>query len=80
MSKGRALTYDERKYIEKSIKDGKEIIEIAYKLEKSITTIYREIERGFTGEINLIYGREYSAELGQKTYMENKMKCGRKSL
>ncbi len=80
MSKGKALTYEERQYIESSLKEGKEIIEIAYKLEKSITTIYREIERGFTGEMNLIYGREYSAELGQRTYMENKLKCGRKAL
>ncbi len=73
------LNYEDRVFIEESLQNGVSIVEIAYKLGKSTTTIYTELKRGDTGKFDEYYQRIYSAKLGQKTYMDNKRKCGRKS-
>ncbi len=70
MSKGKALTYEERQYIESSLKEGKEIIEIAYKLKKSITTIYRDRKRFYwRNELNIwtrVFSRTRTANIYAK--------------
>lgn len=73
------LKYSDRVIIEEDYRRGLKPIQIATKLNVSIATIYREFERGYTGKLDKTFQREYSAELGQKTYMENKRKCGRKA-
>ncbi len=73
------LKYEDRLFIEESLKKGISITEIAYKLNRSLQTIYAELKRGDTGEVNKLYEKEYSAELGQKTYMKRKRRCGRKA-
>ncbi len=73
-----SLEYEERIYIEDSLGKGKKVVEIAYELNRSVATIYRELQRGFTGEYDWYQNRVYSAELGQKTYKMNKRNCGRK--
>ncbi len=73
------LQYEDRLFIEECVRSNVGVIEIAYKLNKSVTTIYSELKRGDTGKIDKNYKKIYSAEVGQKKYMDNKRKCGRKS-
>ncbi|MFV0520171.1 MAG: helix-turn-helix domain-containing protein [Lachnospirales bacterium] len=74
------LDYKDRLFIEESLRNGVSIVEIAYKLDKSVTTIYSELNRGDTGNIDENYKKIYSAKLGHQTYLENKSRCGRKTL
>lgn len=61
------LTYEERFYIEKSLKAGTSPVQIADSLGKHFTTIYKEIEKGTVTLLNsdLTYRKEYSAEAAQ---------------
>lgn len=61
------LTYEERFYIEKSLKAGTSPLQIADSLCKHFTTIYKEIEKGTVTLLNsdLTYRKEYSAEAAQ---------------
>lgn len=64
---GRHLTYEERFYIEKSLKNGISPIQIAEVLGKHFTTIYKEIGKGTVTLLNsdLTTRQEYSAEAAQ---------------
>lgn len=64
----RYLTYEERFYIEKSLKSGTSPSCIAGSLGKHFTTIYKEIEKGTVTLLNsdLTYRKEYSADAAQK--------------
>ncbi len=61
------LTYEERFYIEKSLKNGISPIEIAETLGKHFTTIYKEIKKGTVTLLNydLTMREEYCADTAQ---------------
>lgn len=61
------LTYEERFYIEKSLKNGISPTSIADALGKHFTTIYKEIKKGTVTLLNydLSTRREYSAQAAQ---------------
>ena len=65
---GKHLTYEERFYIEKAIKDKTDPKKIAATLGKHFTTIYKEIEKGTVTLMNsdLTYRREYCADAAQR--------------
>lgn len=72
------LTLDDRRSIERLYSAGTELTEIASTLGVHLATIYRELARGTTGNIDE-NGREgYSAEVAQRATIENRKKCGRK--
>lgn len=74
-----SLKYEDRVKIEQFYKAGLKPIQIAMEIDRSLTTIYREFERGYTGEVDEHDRRGYSAELGQQRFMENKKRCGRRT-
>lgn len=63
----RYLTYEERFYIEKSLKNGINVVEIAEALGKHFTTIYKEIKKGTVTLLNydLTMREEYCADTAQ---------------
>ena len=63
----RYLTYEERFYIEKSLKNGINVVEIAETLGKHFTTIYKEIKKGTVTLLNydLTMREEYCADTAQ---------------
>lgn len=69
---GKYLTYEERFYIEKSLKSGSDPKEIAENLGKHFTTIYKEINKGTVVLLNsdLTYRREYCADSAQRKTIE----------
>ena len=68
-----------QKKLETLYADGESLTDIATKLGVHLATVYRELTRGGTGEIdnNGRYG--YSAELGQKRVSENFKRRGRRA-
>lgn len=66
------LTYEERFYIEKSLRSGFSPIEISEVLGKHFTTIYKEIKKGTVILLNsnLTYRKEYSADAAQNKTVE----------
>ncbi len=67
----RYLSYNQRKEIEKLYASGAEVIEIADAIRVNPATIYRELKRGETEELDRNGRASYSAELGQRTVNEN---------
>lgn len=66
------LTYEERFYIEKSLRSGVSPIEISEVLGKHFTTIYKEIKKGTVTLLNpdLTYRQEYSADAAHNKTIE----------
>lgn len=64
---GKHLTYEERFYIEKSLKNGTSPTEIAEALGKHFTTIYKEISKGTVTFLNsdLTTRKDYCADAAQ---------------
>ena len=73
------LNYEDRKSLEALYKKGEGLPTIAEELGVNLATIYREVSRGSTGELdgNGRYG--YSAEIAQKAVQQNRKRCGRKA-
>ncbi len=69
---GKHLTYEERFYIEKALKNGASPILIAGTLGKHFTTIYKEIEKGTVTFLNNDYStrKEYCADVAQRKTTE----------
>lgn len=69
---GKHLTYEERFYIEKALKNGTSPILIAETLGKHFTTIYKEIEKGTVIFLNYDYStrKEYCADVAQRKTTE----------
>ena len=75
----RYLTYEGRKNLEALYADGESLTDIASKLGVHLATVYRELTRGGTGEIDNNGRCGYSAELGQKRVSENFKRRGRRA-
>lgn len=74
----RYFTYDDRKQLEDRYNAGTALTEIADSLGVHLSTIYRELNRGNTGELDANGRAGYSAELAQKAMLESLKRRGRK--
>lgn len=74
----RYLTYEDRKTLESLYSAGTPLPEIADAVGTSLATIYRELERGSTGDLNAIGRFGYSAELAQRILQESLKRRGKK--
>lgn len=73
------ITFDDRKRIEKWYLSGEGACEIAARLGIHNATVYRELQRGSTGELDENQRLGYSAELAEKTLQANFKRRGRKA-
>lgn len=74
----RYFTYENRKQLEEQYNAGSALSKIANTLGVHLSTVYRELGRGNTGELDANGRTGYSAELAQKTMLESLKRRGRK--
>lgn len=74
----RYLTYEDRKNIEALYGAGESLADIASELGVHLATIYREMARGGTGELDGNGRNGYSAGLAQKNIQDSIKRRGRK--
>lgn len=74
----RYFTYEDRKHFEEQYNAGAALPDIADTLGVHISTIYRELNRGSTGEIDTNGRAGYDAELAQKTMLESLKRRGKR--
>ena len=67
----RYLTFEDRKSIEALYAANTSLVEIASKLGVHLATIYREMTRGSTGELDNNGRGGYSADIAQKTVQDS---------
>lgn len=72
------LTMSDRRTLAQMYAEEKSVLEIATKLRCHPQTIYEELKRGATGELDANHRTAYDPELGQKTVQENIHRCGRR--
>lgn len=72
------LTMSDRRTLAKMYAEEKSVLEIANKLGCHPQTIYEELKRGATGELDANHRAAYDPELGQKTMQTNIHRCGRR--
>lgn len=72
------LSFDDRRIIETMYANGDRPIDIAVRVGKSVATIYAELKRGYTGELDDNKRPAYSAELAQTAAQENIRRRGRR--
>ncbi len=67
----RYLTFEDRKSIEALYAANTSLVEIASKLGVHLATVYREMTRGNTGELDKNGRSGYSADIAQKTVQDS---------
>lgn len=72
------LKYKDRLRISEMYLSEKSAMEIAVSVGASLNTIYVELQRGDTGNLDKNQRREYSPELAQRRVQENVRRCGGK--
>lgn len=72
------FAYDDRKQLEALYNAGAELSKIAVMFGVHLSTVYRELNRGGTGEIDANGRNGYNAELAQKNMLESLKHRGRK--
>jgi len=72
------LTIQDRKKILELWDSGKTKLEIAAALGISLPTVYKELERGQTGETDCNFQEKYDPALGQTVYNARLKNCGRR--
>ena len=75
----RQLNYEDRKIIEQMYAVDVCIEEIAERIGCHRNTVYNELQRGMTGKLNNNFKAEYSAEIAQRTYVENLSRRGNRT-
>lgn len=65
------LSYNDRKWLEAMYLNNERPADIAAKLGVHIATIYKELQRGNTGNFDKNWRSEYSAEVAQRTITES---------
>lgn len=75
MSKYRYLTLADREKLEGLYTNGDRPQDIADALGVHVTTVYKELKRGDTGELDRNMRQGYSAKLAQRRLQEN-FRCG----
>lgn len=74
----KCITFDDRKKIEQMYAEDKKPYEIANVVGVTVATIYRELKRGYTGELNANYCPAYSAENAEKEVRRSVRNRGRR--
>lgn len=74
----RYLAYEDRKKLEALYDSGVSLIAIAAELGVHLATIYRELARGATGELNESGRSGYNAEQAQKAVLSSIKSRGRR--
>lgn len=77
MRKYKTITPDDRKMISVLYDAGTPLPSIAAAIGVSVSTLYRELQRGYTGALNSNACRAYSAEKAQRTINQNIKRRGR---
>lgn len=72
------LTLKDRKIIQKMYNAEETNLAIAIKLNVHPSTIYDELKRGYTGEVDEYGRRVYDPELAHRKVQENVKRCGTK--
>ena len=67
----RYLDFEDRKKIEAWHARGDRPLEIAARLGVHTATIYHELQRGYTGEVDAAQREVYSAERAQTVFQDN---------
>lgn len=75
----RYLNYTDRKLLESLYLKGERPQDIADAVEVHVATIYKELKRGYTGELDRNGRKEYSAELAQRCLVQSIKRRGRKA-
>lgn len=75
----RTISYEDRKRFEEMYRAGASINEIGAEMGICETTVYREIRRGSTGEMDRNGRLGYSAEIAQKDVLAGRMRMGRRA-
>ena len=78
--KYRYLTFEDRKKIEAWHLIGDRPADIAARLSVHYTTIYKELQRGATGELDRNQREGYSAELAERRLRESFKRRGKKAV
>ena len=73
------LTFEDRQKIEAWHARGDRPLEIAARLGVHTATIYNELKRGYTGELDGAQCEKYSAEQAQRIVQGNFKRRGRKA-
>ena len=76
----RYLNYTDRKLLENLYLKGERPQDIADAVDVHVATIYKELKRGYTGELDRNGRKEYSAELAQRCLVQNIKRRGRKTV
>lgn len=76
--KYRYLSFQDRRKIEKWYGAGDRPLDIAARLRVHTATIYHELKRGYTGELDRNKRYAYNAELAQQRVQESFKRRGRK--
>ena len=74
--KYKLLSYNDRKRLEMMYLNNERPSDIAAKLGVHTATVYRELQRGNTGNLDNNLRSEYSAEIAQRKTTENLKKRG----
>lgn len=72
----RIITRQERKRIEEMYAEGKSIYKISFLLGRPTNSVYLEIQRGYTGQLDKNGRKEYSAALSEERLAKNIGKRG----
>ena len=78
VSKQRTLTMQDRRVLAERWGAGDSAVSIAVALGVCPATVYAELKRGDTGELDNLSRPRYSPELGQETYQANLRNRGRR--
>ena len=73
----RRMTFEDRKFIEKMYRDGEPVRAIAAVLNRNLSGVYRELDRGATGKIDKNGNAGYSARIGEDAAEARRMAKGR---
>lgn len=74
----RSLSFEDRQVLERRWADGENAVQIAKVLGVCSSTVYVELRRGDTGELDSNFRRAYSAARGQRAFQESLSRRGRR--
>ena len=77
---GNCLTFSQRREIERLYAAGARPCEIAEAIGVTTTTVYRDLKRGATGELDEYYRPAYSADIAERTFQRSLRRRGRRKL
>ena len=78
-SKYRYLSFADRQLIETMYRGGARALDIAIKLGVHTATIYRELQHGYTDELDQNQRQAYSAEVAERAAQANFKRRGKRA-